>query len=63
MIPYVDRWSSTSKVALFAVGAIPPIVFIIFWFVVNIMVFIHNCRVDRKYAALNAKALAEKKNK
>ena len=42
MIPYVDRWSTTSRVILVVTGIIPPVVFIIFWLFLYLSAFVHN---------------------
>ena len=52
-VPYVDRWTVTSRVLIAAVIVVPPVVFILFWLVLSIFVRYHNFRVDQKYAALN----------
>lgn len=61
-IPLVDRWTVTSRVAIVAVGVIPPVVFIVFWIAMAIWATLHNRSVDQKYAALNARSAGDKKN-
>jgi len=57
-VPHVDRWSPTAKVSIIAVAVVPPIVFVLFYFLTAMSVWWHNSGVDKKYARLNAERMA-----